>query len=208
MPEAKDEELLIAAGQGDRTSFGILVERHHHTVIRFIYRFLGDRVEDTAEDLAQDVFLSAWKAAPAFRPKARVLTWLLRITTNACLNYQRTRRLRRTTSLGGDEMVDKSGPRCGPGEARAVVREQVADIRRAIANLPPTQRAAIVLRHFHDLAYAEIAEALETSVSAAESLLFRARRTLRRTLAATKKLESPQVLPELGAESFREDPVI
>ena len=95
MPEREDEDLLISAGKGDREAFGLLVERHHLAVVRFAYRFLGNVDRDTAEDLAQDVFLRAWRSAPSFRPRARVLTWLLRLATNACLNYQRGRRLRR-----------------------------------------------------------------------------------------------------------------
>jgi RNA polymerase sigma-70 factor (ECF subfamily) len=202
MPEAKDEDLLIAAGQGDRTSFSALVERHHRSVLSFIYRFLSNVDSNTAEDLAQDVFLSAWKSAPRFQPRAKVSTWLLRITTNACLNHQRSRRLRRAVSLGGIEAEGKLAARGDTGEARMSAGEREAEVRRAVAGLPSAQRAAIVLRHYENLAYAEIAEVLEVSVSAVESLLFRARKSLRNTLGSESAGESPQVLPELGAESL------
>ena len=189
MPEREDEDLLISAGQGDREAFGLLVERHHRAVVQFAYRFLANVDRDTAEDLAQDVFLRAWKSAPSFQPRARVLTWLLRLTTNACLNYQRGRRLRRVISLQPDAPENAS--------------EEAARVRSAIVDLPDSQRATITLRHFHDFSYVEIAEVLETSVSAVESLLFRARKTLRGRLADLRNpAESPQVLPELGAESL------
>ena len=197
-----DAELLRAAGCGDREAFGLLVERRHRAVVQFVYRFLADVDRDTAEDLAQDVFLKAWKAAPSFRPRAAVLTWLLRIATNTCLSYRRSRRLRWTVSLADDGLAETPGLRCGPADEPPARREQAARVRSAVAQLPPRQRAVIVLRHFHDLPYQEIAEVLETSVAAVESLLFRARRTLQGTLAASGSSESPQVSPELGAESL------
>jgi RNA polymerase sigma-70 factor (ECF subfamily) len=203
MPEGTDEDLLVAAGAGDREAFGILVERHHRAVVRFAYRFLGNVGRDVAEDLAQEVFLSAWKAAPAYRPRARGLSWLFRIARNACLNYRRSQRLRRTSSLNGANLPDRSGPQSESTEARATAREAAVDVRRAVAELPLKQRAAVILRHFHDLAYADVADVLEISVPAVESLLFRARRRLRGRLTGEKRSpESPQVFSELGVESL------
>ena len=100
MPERQDEDLMVSAGRGDHEAFGALVERHHRAVVQFVYRYLGDVGRDDAEDVAQDVFLGAFRAAPAFRPRAKVQTWLLRIARNTCLNYRRSQRLRRTTSWG------------------------------------------------------------------------------------------------------------
>ncbi len=203
MPEREDEDLLISAGQGDREAFGLLVERHHRAVVQFAYRFLANVDRDTAEDLAQDVFLRAWKSAPSFQPRARVLTWLLRLTTNACLNYQRGRRLRRVISLQPDAPENASELPAKFADVSPTPDEEAARVRSAVTDLPDSQRAAITLRHFHDFSYVEIAEVLETSVSAVESLLFRARKTLRGRLADLRNpAESPQVLPELGAESL------
>ena len=77
----EDNDLMLAAGQGDRSAFGILVERHHRAIVQFAYRFLATPDRNAAEDLAQDVFLAAWKAAPVFRSRAKVLTWLLLLKT-------------------------------------------------------------------------------------------------------------------------------
>ena len=201
MPKRPDADLVLAAGRGDRDAFGEVVERHHRAVIQYVHRFLGTIGRDTAEDLAQDVFLRAWKASPSFEPRANVLTWLLRIAANLCLNYQRSSRLRRFISLDRSRGAEVAGPQAGPADT-SETQEKAASVRRAVAQLPPNQRAAIVLRYFHDLAYAEIAEVLKTSVSAVESLLFRARRTLRGRLTDPKNpAASPQVLPELGVES-------
>ncbi|MBN2448640.1 MAG: RNA polymerase sigma factor [Phycisphaerae bacterium] len=187
-----DTPLLLAAGQGDRAAFGRLVERYHRAVIHFLQRFLTSQDADEAEDLAQDVFLAAWKAAPTFEPRAKVLTWLLRIATNAALNYRRDRQKRRAVSLDGTAppTSDIESP-----VGRALSHETRETVTAALAALPPTQRAALILRHYHQLPYAEIAAVLETSISAVESLLFRARQSLQKSLACHKSESPPQVSP-------------
>ncbi len=201
MPRRTDEDLLLAAGRGDREAFGLLVERQHHAVVQFIHRFLVTTDRATVEDLAQDVFLGAWKAAASFRPRAKVLTWLLRITTNVCLNYRRRRRLRRTIALDGDRVAEHAGPQTDRADVLAAANEEACGVRAAVASLPRSQRAAIVLRHFHGLSYAEISDVLDISVSAVESLLFRARSTLRVTLGAKENHTSPQVSAQWGAKT-------
>ncbi len=183
---------MLAAGDGDRAAFAGLVERRQRVILSFVYRFLP-RVEwDDAEDLAQDVFLSAWKSAPSYRPQASVMTWLLRIARNTCLNHQRARRLRRTESLD-DGRADAAA---APGSALDDADDAAAQcerIRAALGSLPHQQRAAVVLKYFHDLSYVEIADVLDTSVAGVESVLFRARRTLRTLLEQSPKTsDGPQ----------------
>ncbi len=195
MAEMDDLKLLLAAGRGDGEAFGRLVERHHRTVIHYVHRFLGRIDLATAEDIAQDVFLRAWTACPSFTPRAKVLTWLLQIATNACLNHRRGMRLRRMFSLSDTDAAGSAT--AGEGEGRDAQAEAVRD---AIARLPDTQRAVIILRHYHDLSYTDIAAALEVSVSSVESLLFRSRRKLRAILEGeSPDPTAPQVSPELGS---------
>jgi RNA polymerase sigma-70 factor (ECF subfamily) len=180
MPQPTDAELLLAAGTGDADAFRTFVERHQFAVVQFAHRFLPRGDLDAAEDLAQDAFLSVWQAAPTFEPRAAVRTWLFRIVANACLNYRRSRRIRRTTPL-------PEGAEAGAGTPLAALEadESAGRLRDAVAELPPTQRTAVLLRYFHAAPCAEIAEILGLSDSAVESLLFRARRTLHRTLKKT-----------------------
>jgi RNA polymerase sigma-70 factor (ECF subfamily) len=185
MGEPRDDlDLMLAAGKGDRNAYAELVERHHRTIVHFVHRFLSISDRATAEDIAQDVLLSAWKAAPTFKPKAAVLTWLLRITTNRCLNHKRSKARKPTVTMGDNAGYEPSDMRLSDRhpdapDASMQADERAAQVRDAVAQLPPTQRVAIVLRHFHDLSYAEIAAVLVTSMSSVESLLFRARTTLK-----------------------------
>ena len=214
MAERSDEDLMLAAGRGDRAAFGILVERHYRGMVHFAQRFLGDIARETAEDIAQDVFLKAWKTSRTFKPRAAVRTWLMRITTNTCLDHRRRSRFRRAISLGsvspsdlpvaGQGVEQRSSLGCGSSPswpaAESEAKELVAPIRLAIGQLPFKQRAAIVLRHYHEFSYVQIAEVLEVSVPAVESLLFRARSSLREKLTSTKVEQPPQVSRGLDAE--------
>lgn len=186
MPTRSDDILLLAAGRGDREAFGVLVERHYRAIVRFNHRFLATADRGTAEDLAQQAFLGAWRYAPTFQPRAKVVTWLFRIATNTCLNYRRSEQLRTTvpqdlreSSARGEGLVD-------PADVAAETSERSQQVRAAIAGLPPHHRAAIVLRYFHEFSYAEIAEIMQTSPSAVDSLLHRAREALRARLGSKK----------------------
>ncbi|MCC7293386.1 MAG: sigma-70 family RNA polymerase sigma factor [Phycisphaerales bacterium] len=183
-----DEILLQQAGRGDREAFAELVARYQEPVVAFIQRYLRNPDVQTAEDLAQSVFLAAWQGAGRFKPRARVKTWLYRMAINACLNERRRLRVRRQVRLDdGEDRGDRGGVhnmkhayarRGSPDE----VHEMQEAVRSALEALPESQRAVVVLRHYHDLPYREIAEVMEISVGAVESLLFRARQNLRARL--------------------------
>jgi len=178
MPDACDDtSLLLAAGQGDRQAFGALVEIHQRTIVHFIHRFLGIADRATAEDIAQDVFLAAWKAAPSFKPRAAVRTWLLRITANKCLNHRRARRRRPTVPLVG-EPEPRHEPALPAPDEDIAQRDLSARLQAAVADLVPRQRAAVLLRHAHGLSHADIAAVLETTAPVVKALLLRAHRRL------------------------------
>jgi len=197
-----DAALMRAAARGDREAFGVLVQRYQGPVVHFAQRFLGVSGQDAVEDLGQDVFLAAYKAVRSFRGEAKVLTWLLRITVNVCLNHRRQSRLRETLPLTPADAQDVSTDESARPDDRAIGQEEVAEVAAAVASLPANQRGAVLLRHFDGLSYAEIAEVLETSVPAVESLLFRARRTLAERIA-TDTQDSTQVSSHSGVQQLR-----
>jgi len=179
-----DWELVARVATGDRAAFGELVERHHRRLLRVCERLLGD-AED-ARDAVQEVFLKVMQKAGSFRPKALVSTWLYRVAVNHCLNVLRRRRLRRLVSLSPVEDDEAETPPPDLAEERADphreldARRRWGSVQRAIAALPPSQRAVLVLARFEELSYKEIAETLGITLGAVESRLFRAMRALER----------------------------
>ncbi|HZU37382.1 MAG TPA: sigma-70 family RNA polymerase sigma factor [Gemmataceae bacterium] len=170
-----DEELMLAVRGGDLGAFEALVQRHQHSAWQAAYRFLGDPVE--AEDAVQDAFLRVFHAAARYQPTARFRTYLYRIITRLCLDHIQKKKPVYRQEL--NHVIDQA-----PSAAERLSNlECEADVRRALANLPPKQRMAVLLRYYEGLGYAEIADALETTVKAVERLLARARATLENRLA-------------------------
>ncbi|RMH48673.1 MAG: RNA polymerase sigma factor [Alphaproteobacteria bacterium] len=177
--EAEEDAALLAAyARGDIAAARILTERHAGRCLALARRMLGDPAE--AEDVAQEAMLRLWRIAPQWRAgEARVSTWLWRVTANLCTDRLRRRRGR---------MVDiDSVPEPADGrpsaQARLESEERRAAVLAAIAALPDRQRQAIEMRHLDGLSNIEIAEIMDVSVEAVESLLGRGRRRLAVALA-------------------------
>ena len=171
---ASDEELMQAASGGDMEAFGKLVRRHERSAWSAAWRLLGDATE--AEDAAQDAFLKILDAAPRYRPTASFRTYLYRVMTRLCLNRMEKKRPHYVDRLPVSPSADP-----GPPETLAL-RESADAVRRALDALPPRQRAALILRHYEDMSYQEIAEVMDTSVKSVERLLGRGREGLQRLL--------------------------
>jgi RNA polymerase sigma-70 factor (ECF subfamily) len=166
--------------QGEHRAFEELVRLHQGTVVGTAYRMLGD-MED-AHDVAQQVFIRIWKSAARYEPSAKFSTWMFTILRNLAFNEHRRRSRHRAESL--DAAAEAYGleiPDTGMKSADAVLNQKELEqaIDDAIQSLPENQRMAVSLRKFQDLSYEEIAEIMETSVSAVKSLLFRARGELK-----------------------------
>jgi RNA polymerase sigma-70 factor (ECF subfamily) len=141
-----DEELMEAVAHGERDAFRSLYDRHERGVVRFIARYTGDRDVD---DLAQETWVRIARHAGRFDPSRRFTTWLFQIAVNLCRDWYR----RQHTSEDVGEIP-------APGDERAA-REAAVDARRLLAHLPEAQRVVLVLRYYHDLSEAEIAQVLE-----------------------------------------------
>jgi RNA polymerase sigma-70 factor (ECF subfamily) len=171
----EDIDLLAQAARGDVPAYRQLVDRHLRGVNAFAYRMLGSRAE--AEEVAQESFLRLWQEAGRFVARAKPSTWLYRVAHN--LAVDRLRRRRERSDPDGLEQVPASERPSRPFQER-----QLADaVEHALAELPERQRAAIGLVHYQGLSNAEAADVLGVGVRALESLLARARRQLRESLA-------------------------
>lgn len=174
-----DEDLVQRVGAGDKRAAAELVRRHLPKMVGLARRMLGDAAE--AEDVGQEVFLRVWKHAPSWKPgQAKFETWMHRVAMNLCLD-----RLRRSGRNAGEvtpETID------GHASATRALddRQRRERVRDALQQLPERQRAALVLCYYQDRTNTDAAEILGISVEALESLLSRARRTLKATLAADR----------------------
>ena len=174
MDEQTDEALMARIAGGDRAAFNLLAQRHAGAVVRLAAHILRNRAD--AEDVAQDAMLRVWTNAPRWKPVAKFRTWLTRIVVNLCLDRKRRTPWMPLDSAG--ELVDPAGGAAAQLEADENERRLAA----AIAELPPRQRAAIALSYGEGLSNAATAEILDSSVSAVETLLSRAKTNLRRAL--------------------------
>ena len=197
---ASNENLMARSGRGDSRAFEILVRRHQRSVLNFIYRFIGDRIE--AEDLAQEVFLKAWQSAAAYKPTAKFTTWIYRIAANLCINKQKHDRIRSLFMMSpsrkeeedlGDEFSADHAGKCPSPEDLLLEAERKRQILSALRRLPANQRIALILKKYEGLSYKEIAGIIGCSVSAVDSLMVRAKRNLRRKFVSQEK--KSQVFP-------------
>ncbi len=170
-----DEHLLERIGHGDMAAVSILVSRKLPKLLSLARRMLNDAAE--AEDVAQETLMRTWKQAKVWVPgRARIDTWMHRVALNLC--YDRLRRRRDSVSTDDVEIVD--GAISAPAKIEA---EQTAkQVQAAINALSDRQREAIVLTYYQDLSNQEAASVMDVSVEALESLLARARRSLRATM--------------------------
>ena len=182
-----DAELMRRVKGGDVRAFAELVDRYRQPVLNFIARTLRDPTE--AEDLAQNVFVQVHKSAQRYRDTARFSTWLFTIARNLCLNELRRRARHPAESLDasaadhGDQPARQYEDRGATAPPAALLHgELVEKIEQALAELPESQRTAILLCRQEDLSYEDIAAVLGGSVSATKSLIHRGRETLKQKL--------------------------
>src|SRR5438477_675348 len=166
MDEPSDHDLMARTAQGDGRAFRMLAQRHAGRALSLARRMLGN--EALAEEIVQDALLRVWTNAPRWRPQAAFRTWLYRVVVNLCLNARR-----RAPDLPLDAAADVAdvAPRA---DAQLEARERDQRLAAAIDALPARQRAAIVLTYQEGLGNAEVAAALDTSISSVETLLGRA----------------------------------
>jgi RNA polymerase sigma-70 factor (ECF subfamily) len=169
---------VFEAQRGSEEAFTELVEAYQSHVYNLCYRMLGE--PESAEDAAQETFLRAFQHIERYDRSRPFATWLLSIAAHYCIDRLRRRRfsfspLDDDEEWGTSELPDVDAPN---PEDVTIHRERSSQMQAAIGKLSPTDRAAIVLRYWHDCSEAEIAETLDLSVSAVKSRLHRARREL------------------------------
>lgn len=178
----EDGELVARTLDGDTRAYEELVRRYERLVGHVLYPYARGAV--SAEDLIQETFLRAYDRLETFNPDYRFKTWLLAIANN--LGVDTLRRRRETVEFnpethGGANAGLRAGfagdSERGP-EGSALAADRARGVRAAVMTLPEAYSVPVILRYTEDMSYAEIAEALDLSVPAVKSRLFRARNML------------------------------
>jgi RNA polymerase sigma-70 factor (ECF subfamily) len=180
LPDRTTDELLLErAGAGESAAFLDLYERHRDPVFRFAYRLSGS--VERAEDITHDCFLGLLRKPENFRPgRATLRTYLLAAARN--LWFKQLRTLDRETEL--DEFSDASFESLRRGPLREILDEELAEtVKKAVSDLPPLQREALVLFEYEGLGLHQIAEIVGADVGAIKARLHRARQGLKSSLS-------------------------
>lgn len=178
----RELELISRAQQGDRSAFAALVRLHQDEVFTLARRLVGD--PHLASDVAQETLIRAWKSIGRFRGDAKLSTWLYRITVNTAWTHKERAKKHRATSI--DDQIEIAAPvGVDTPEFVGEVVELRGRLTAALDRLPDGQRNVVVMKDVYGWSHAEIAEAMDISVTAAKVRLHRARARLARDLEET-----------------------
>ncbi|CCE00039.1 RNA polymerase sigma factor [Bradyrhizobium sp. STM 3809] len=171
----EDAELLDRLATGDETAFRLLVERHIDRAYAIALRIVGSAAD--AEDVVQDTMLKVWTHRGRWQHgRAKFSTWLYRVVSNRCIDLRRKPRTENVDVV--PEIADGK-----PDAVSVIERAEMSDIlEAAMQRLPEQQRVAVILSYHENMSNGEIAEVMDTTVAAVESLLKRGRQHLREML--------------------------
>ena len=180
LSDIRDDELVRRAAKGDQWAWAALADRHLASVVAFAWYRLGDRVE--AEDIAQETLLRFAKKALTWEPDgAKVRTWLYRVAGNLVIDRQRARKpVSPIEDIEERSIIDIQPHLDGKLDTRRVVH-------KALIALPARQQVILILVYYHGYTVKEAAGMLAVSEHAAESLLARARKSMRSALEPDKE---------------------
>ncbi len=178
-------ELIQQLRDGDEQAFKFLVETYQDMVFNTALGIVQN-VED-AEDVAQEVFIKVFRSIDTFKGESKLSTWIYRITTSCALDLVRGKKSKKRFAFlqrlfgDGNEPLHEVPDFYHPGVAMDQ-KENAARLFKAINKLPESQKIAFTLHKLESLSYQEIGEVMQTSVSAVESLMHRAKQNLRKML--------------------------
>lgn len=171
----EDSELLDKLATGDETAFRMLVERHIDRAYAIALRIVGNAAD--AEDVVQDTMLKIWSHRGRWQHgRAKFSTWLYRVISNRCIDLRRKPRNENVETV--PEVADGQ-----PGAVEIIERNELNDmLELAMQRLPEQQRIAVILSYHESMSNGEIAQVMDTTIAAVESLLKRGRQQLRQLL--------------------------
>lgn len=168
-----DQQLMELIASGDQSAYAEAVRRHGRSIAAYAYRMISQQAD--AEDIAQETFLRLWTHAHRWQAdKAAVSTWLHRIAHNLCVDL-----LRRDKSAINMALDDEHADPALSSEQLISLDADRVSLQLAISTLPERQRSALIMTHYQGLSDKVVADIMDVSVDALESLLARARKTIK-----------------------------
>jgi RNA polymerase sigma-70 factor (ECF subfamily) len=178
---ASIDQLIERCLEGDQVAWNAIVRQHWRKVFNVAYKFVGKH--DEAEDLAQEIFLKLFRSLDTFDRRANFQTWLISVSRNLCIDHYRSVRKERETIDRDVDAAELSPVSSDIGPyATLEHNDRRALLRRALDELPPTLRSAVMMRDIHDLSYSDIAERLGLPEGTVKSRINRGRLELARQI--------------------------
>lgn len=176
LSKEEEQKLIRAILDGDKDKFAVIVKEYQDIVANLTYRMVGNKLE--VDDVVQQVFVELYLALPRFRFESKLNTFIFRITVNTVNKLIRTgSRYVQLDDTYKETLVDESSEE----ELNLLERRRKA-LQEAIDSLKEEQRTALVLYTYEDFSYNDIAEVMGASLTKVESLIFRARKNLKKKL--------------------------
>jgi len=177
-----DDVTVERAKRGDREAFAALVRKHQKRVYATAFHITGNHGD--ADDVAQEAFIRAYRGLARFDGRADFFTWLYRIVVNVALNAVRSRKRAAAEPLEAGGHTERTRPSAGVDPARnAEARAEARRVLEALAQLSPTLRVTLVLAAVEEMAYRDIALAMECPEGTVAWRVNQARKMLRQKLA-------------------------
>ncbi|MDH5437038.1 MAG: sigma-70 family RNA polymerase sigma factor [Gammaproteobacteria bacterium] len=174
-----DEQLVALIGNGDQHAFNQFLTRHIKKMMSFATRYTG---KQHAEDITQEVFTRLWTHAHQWKDQGlSPSSWLYRISYNLCIDH-----IRKQHHISGDNVVELHTAHHEEPEQQVIQSAEQVEVQRALKSLPERQYTALILCTWQELSNKDAANCMDVSVDALESLLSRARRSLKKHLLQHK----------------------
>jgi len=172
-----DEEIIKKVQKGDVEVYSHLIERYKDRIFGLIFKYTNDYNE--TQDIAQEVFIKVYRQLHSFRFQSKISTWLYRIATNSCIDWDRKRKKdQNMLSLNEEITIDRDNGI----ETMILFNEQRQVVRDIINKMPEKYKLLIVMHHFHNLKYKEISEILDMPEKTVETRLYRARALIKKEI--------------------------
>lgn len=181
-PDLPDEE-IVRRTLHDKEAFALLIQRYEAKLARYVER-LGVGILEDREDILQNAFIKAYKNLNSFDPTLSFSSWMYRIAHNEAMSFFRRKHARPQVILNEESEVLLTELRDEDADASelAELRLSHEELEKAFQTLEPQYRDALALRYFEDRSYTEMSDILEVPVGTVSTLLYRAKRALRKAL--------------------------